>query len=136
MKTFLHGLLVSAVAALAPIKAVIITVGILILCDLITGVIAALKRKEKVSSAKLRNSVTKCLVYQTAVITGFLVQVNLLQDFIPIVNIVASLIGLTELTSLYENLNVIYGSNIFNRVIEQLGSKNLPESQKPPEPEN
>lgn len=125
MKEFLQGLLVSALAALAPIKAVIITVGILILADLFTGVLASLKRNERITSAKLRNSITKCLVYQIAVITGFLVQVHLLQNFIPIVNIVASLVGLTELTSVYENLNVIHGGNIFKRILTQLGSTNL-----------
>ena len=125
MKTFLQGLLISAVASLAPIKAVIVTVGILILADLISGVFAAKKRKSPITSAKLRNSVTKCLVYQTAVITGYLVQMHLLQNFIPVVNVVGSLIGLTELTSLYENFNVILGGSVFKRILVQLGSANL-----------
>jgi hypothetical protein len=130
MKNFLQGLIVSALATLAPIKAVLLTVGVLILSDFISGVLAANKRGEKISSAKMRNSITKCLVYQSAVITGFLVQTYLLQGFLPIVNIVASLIGLTELTSFYENLNVIKGGNIFKKIIELLGSANLAQADQ------
>ena len=130
MKNYLHGLVISALSVLAPIKAVLITVGILIFADMITGILAARKRGEQITSAKIRNSVTKCLVYQSAVITGFLVQTYLLQGFIPIVNIVASLIGLTELTSFYENLNTIKGGNIFKKIIELLGSANLAQPDK------
>ena len=130
MKNYLQGLMISALSVLAPIKAVLITVGILIFADFVTGILAAKKRGESISSAKIRNSVTKCLVYQSAVITGFLVQTFLLQGFIPIVNIVASLIGLTELTSFYENLNTIKGGNIFRKIIELLGSANLATKDK------
>jgi hypothetical protein len=130
MKNYLHGLVISALSVLAPIKAVLLTVGILIFADMITGILAAKKRGEQITSAKIRNSVTKCLVYQSAVITGFLVQTYLLQGFIPIVNIVGSLIGLTELTSFYENLNTIKGGNIFKKIIELLGSANLAQADK------
>ena len=130
MRNFLQGLVLSAIAVLAPIKAVMATVGVLIFADFVSGIIAAKKRGESISSAKIRNSVTKCLVYQSAVITGFLVQTYLFQGFIPIVNIVGSLIGLTELTSFYENLNSIKGGNIFKKIIELLGSTNLANADK------
>lgn len=124
MKQFLTGLLASIAAVLAPIKGIIITVGILIFADMISGVTAAKKRGEKISSARLRDSITKCLIYQVAIITGFLVQQYLLQDFIPIVKIVASLIGMVELKSLYENLDSIHGGDLFDRILDTLGSKN------------
>jgi hypothetical protein len=124
MKQFLTGILTSIAMVLAPIKGIIITVGILIFADMISGVAAARKRGEKISSARLRDSITKCLIYQVAIITGFLVQQYLLQDFIPIVKIVASLIGMVELKSLYENLDSIHGGDLFNRILDTLGSKN------------
>ena len=130
MKTFIQGLFISICAALAPIKAVMITVGILIVADLITGVIAARKRNEKISSARLRDSISKCLIYQTAIITGFLVQNYIMDDVIPIVKIVGSAISMVELTSLYENLNTISGTNIFKEIIDRLGSKNRPTETK------
>ena len=107
-----------------------ITVGILIVADLITGVIAARKRNEKISSARLRDSISKCLIYQTAIITGFLVQNYIMDDVIPIVKIVGSAISMVELTSLYENLNTISGTNIFKEIIDRLGSKNRPTETK------
>lgn len=107
-----------------------ITVGILIAADLVTGVIAARKRKEKISSARLRDSISKCLIYQTAIITGFLVQNYIIDDFIPIVKLVATAISMVELTSLYENLNTISGTDIFKEVIGKLGSKNRPADEE------
>jgi hypothetical protein len=125
MKSFLTNLLVSAAAALAPIKPVMITVGILIVSDLITGIWAARKRGETITSAALGRTVSKMVVYQTAVVTGFLLQRYLLADAMPIVNIVGGVIGLVEFKSFIENSNVIVGRDIMAEIIKKLGSKNL-----------
>jgi hypothetical protein len=126
MKQFLEGLLLSTIAVLAPIKAVMIVVGVLIVVDFVTGYLAARKRGEKFTSAKFRNSITKCLIYQTAVITGFLVERYMMDGVIPVSKIVSGLIASVEFTSVLENLDTIHGSSIFKTIIEKLGSKNLP----------
>ena len=56
MKDFITGLLVSTVAVFAPIKAVILVTGILIFADLFTGIMAARKKGEKITSAGLRRT--------------------------------------------------------------------------------
>lgn len=111
-------------AIFAPIKAIVITVFILILVDLIFGIYAAHKRGEAITSAGIRRTVTKIFVYEITILLGFLTQKYLLVDVIPIVNILASLIGVVELKSLLENGNDILGTNIFKSLINQLGSKN------------
>lgn len=124
MKYFLSNLLVSAMAALAPIKPVMITVGILIISDLITGIWAARKRGEQITSAALGRTVSKMVVYQTAVVTGFLLQKYLLADAMPIVNVVGGIIGMVEFKSFVENANAIVDGDIMKEILKKLSSKN------------
>jgi hypothetical protein len=120
----LEALMISLVAIFAPIKAVIIMTGVLIVVDLITGIMAARKRGEQINSAALRRTITKCLVYNCAVLTGFLVEVYMIDGLMPISKIVSGIIGVVEFSSILENLNTIHGSNLFKTLIEKLGSIN------------
>jgi Na+/H+ antiporter NhaD/arsenite permease-like protein len=121
---FLEALLAILVATFAPIKAVIVITGVLILADTITGMLAARKRGEKISSAGLRRTVTKSLVYLSAVCLGFLVEHYMIEDFLPISKIISGVISIVELKSILENLDSINGSSLFKTVIERLGSVN------------
>jgi phage-related holin len=115
---------ISIFAILAPIHSVMAVAGIMIVVDLITGVLAARKRGEIISSAALRRTVSKMLVYQSAIVTGFLCEHYLLSDTLPIVKLIAAAIGLVEMKSITENLNELNGAPIFKSLIESLGSKN------------
>lgn len=121
---YLQPLLISTLAVFAPIKSVLVVTFVLIICDMISGILAALKRGEKISSAGLRRSVTKFLVYNMAIITGFLVEHYMLSMIFPISKLIAGLISIVELKSILENLNTVNGSDIFKSVLNQLGSKN------------
>lgn len=132
MKEWLVAFGLACMAALAPIKAVLITVGILIMADAITGMYAAHKRGEELSSAAMRRTLSKFLVYQGVVITGFLLEANILDHLVPVAKIVAGAIGMVEFKSILENSNSIMNMNIFKSVIDKLGSEN----QKNSEPEN
>lgn len=109
---------------LAPIKAVMLTVGFLIFLDALTGIWAALKRKEAITSAALRRTISKMIIYQLAVISGFLIEKHLFAGDLPVTKIVAGFIGLVEFKSILENGNTILGTNIFRSLISKLGSKN------------
>lgn len=124
MKSYLSNLAISAMAALAPIKPVMITVGVLIVSDLITGIWAAHKRGEPITSAALGRTISKMVVYQTAVITGFLLQRYLLGDALPIVNVIGGVIGMVEFKSFIENANCIVDGDVFKEILKKLGSKN------------
>lgn len=124
MKELFLKLCIAAIAALAPIHAVIITVGVLIFADLIAGIWAAKKRGEEISSARMRDSITKMLVYQLVIITGYLVETHLLEGLIPVVKLAGAVIGMVELKSLLENASAILGRDLFKEVVSKLGSKN------------
>lgn len=114
--------LLAGLAVFTPIKAVIITVGILIVADFIFGVWAAKKRGEKITSKRLRDTVTKMCVYQMAVLTGFLGETYLLEGIVPVTKLVAAIIGAVELKSLFENYAAISGVD-FASIITKLGSQ-------------
>lgn len=120
----LETLLLSILAVFAPIKGVIITAMVLILADLITGILAARKKGESITSAGLRRTVTKVAVYLAAICLGFLVEKYMLSDLLPVSKIVSALIGAVEAKSIFENLDVLNGSSIFKSLIEKLGSIN------------
>lgn len=121
---FLKYLAASLIAILAPAKALLISVGFLVIADLATGLWAAYKRKEKIKSARLRDSVSKIVIYNIAVISGFLVETYMLENIFPVSKVVASVIGIVELKSILENANTIRGQDLFSTVIQKLGSKN------------
>ena len=124
MKEWLGKLLLAATAALAPIMMVIITVGVLIMVDLITGIWAALKRGEKISSAAMRRTISKIVIYQVAVISGFMLETYILEGILPVAKIVAGVIGMEEFKSILENCNMIMGGDMFKIIINKLGSDN------------
>jgi phage-related holin len=124
MKDFVVGLAVSTIAVFAPIKSVILVTGLLIFADLITGILAARKKKQPITSAGLRRTVTKIFVYNAAILLGFLAETYMLEGFIPISKIASGLIAVVEMASLLENLNIINGSPVFKALIQKLGSIN------------
>jgi hypothetical protein len=124
MKDWLQGTIVSSVAFLLPIKLVILTAGVLIIADLFTGILAAKKREEKITSAALSRTVAKMAVYQTVIITGYMLQMNLLGNVVPVINLVGSVIGMVEFKSIVENANTILGTDIFKELIKKMSSKN------------
>lgn len=119
----IKGLIVLA-SILAPIKPMLIACGVLIVADTITGMLAAYKRKEQITSAEMRRSVSKMFVYQIAIISAFVLEKWIMHDSIPVSRIVSGVIGLVEFKSILENVSSITGQDILKMVMEKLGSKN------------
>lgn len=122
VERWLGPFLLAIFAALAPIHSVLLVVGILIIGDLILGIWAAFKRGEEISSSGLRDTVTKLFVYNMVIVLGFIVQNHLVD--LPFVKVSASLIGIVEIKSVFENASDILGKPIFKEVLKKLGSKN------------
>ena len=108
----------------APIQAAIITVFVLIMADLVTGVYAAWKSEELITSSGLRRTITKLCVYEAALLLGFLTQTYLTGPYVPVSTIVSTFIGVTELKSVIENLNSISGGSLLASLVSKLGSDN------------
>lgn len=121
---FIEGLVAAILAVFAPIKMIIITTIVLVFADLLTGMIAAHKRGESLKSSAMRRTITKILVYLSAVCLGFLVETFMLEGYLAVSKIVAGLIGVVELKSILENLDSVNGSPLFKSLIKKLGSVN------------
>jgi hypothetical protein len=128
-------LLVSLVSILAPIKGMLLTVGFLVFMDTITGVLAARKKNIPIKSARLRDMVSKSLIYMSAILVFYLAETQLLGGALPLSKIVAGSIASVELMSLVENYNVLTGTNLFDSLKKVLGSVNRQNSQSPSQPE-
>lgn len=134
MINWIKFLAISIVAVFAPIQAVLATVVVLVLADMVTGVIAAYKDKEPITSAKLRTTVSKLIIYLAAICLGYLVEAYLLVDLLPVSKLIAGTVGMVEFKSLLENLNKINGSDLFKQLVSQLGSSNLVQNEMPTPP--
>jgi hypothetical protein len=100
----------------------ITAVAVLVALDMVCGIWAAYKRGEKITSAQMRHSVTKIIIYELALIVAFIAETYLLSDFIPITRIIAAAIGSSELKSLYENMSEISGDDLLKLAISKLSA--------------
>lgn len=113
---------------LLPIKGVLLTVGLCILLDTILGIYRSKKIKQKITSRKLSNIVSKMVLYQSSIILFFIIDKFILGDIIGIFTeveyIMTKLIAITlisiELKSMNENYEVISGLSIWERFKKML----------------
>lgn len=117
-------LAMSALAVLTPIKTVMIAVGFAIFVDLITGLWAAHKRGEKITSAGLQRTAIKAFVYETLVVMGYVVETYLTGAAVPVSKIASGFVGLIEMKSVTENLNDITGTDLLKALISKFASAN------------
>ena len=120
---YLEALGLMLISIFAPIQAVLATTLALIAVDLISGVVAAAKRGEKITSAGFRRSISKLIVYEVALMIGFVAETYML-PFLPVTKMISSLISLTELKSIFENMDSASGGGLLKTIIDKLGSEN------------
>lgn len=124
MKELIVKIVVVIAAIFAPAKGMILTSLVLIIVDLITGIMAARKIGTPITSAGIRRTVSKLFIYEMAIVMAFLVQTYMTGDTVPVSSIVTGMIGLTELTSVLENMNTIGGGAILKAILDKIGSVN------------
>ncbi len=125
MKNWLLGITLSLIAVFAPIKPLLLSVGFLLFADTVSGVLAARKRGEKISSSKFRTTIVKALVYNLCIMSGFAMENFILEGAMPVAKIIAGAIGVCELKSLLENANEITGMDVFQEIKKKLASPNI-----------
>jgi len=116
----LYSLLLSIALVFLPVKATLVTVMVLTVADLVSGIAAARKRRKRITSAGLKRTIIKTTVYEAVVMLGFLTERYMTGDAVPIVKILAGFIGLTELKSVMENIEIISGMSIIKLLIKKL----------------
>ena len=136
LSRLLDTLAASLLALFAPIQTMLLSTGALVICDLITGVMAARKAGQPITSKGIKRTVVKLLVYDLAILLAHITEVYLTQHSIPVLNVVTSIIGITELKSCLENLQKISGSGVVTLILDRISSaKNVDNSKSPANPD-
>jgi len=104
---------------LSPISGIIISIGVLITIDFILGIIAAFKTKTSINSTRMADTLIKVFAYQLLILSSFIVETQM-ADWLPLVQITSSFIGITELLSIGENFQKITGIGFVTYLKEQI----------------
>jgi hypothetical protein len=86
--------LLSIVGIFSPIVPLMLTVGFLIATDFVMAIYKAWKKKEKITSRKMYNTVPKIFIYNLMIISVFLLEKYIIQSGVPIEKVAASAIAL------------------------------------------
>lgn len=129
-------LLLTCLAFLAPVKPLMVGAIVLVALDSITGVFAAHRRGEPITSAGFRRTITKGTVYTLAILASYVAEKMLLDHAVPVAKLVAGAIGVTEIKSCLENCGSALGMPVFRALMAKFGSVNdeaviQPAAEKP-----
>lgn len=108
-------IILGLMAFLAPIQGILITVGVLILADTILGVWKAKKLKEKISSRKLSQIISKMFLYEGTIVLFFMIDKYILGDILQqffaveylLTKVVALVLASIEVFSMDENYRAV-----------------------------
>ncbi|MFP9114311.1 phage holin family protein [Flavobacterium sp. RHBU_3] len=106
-----------------PIKGILLAVGVAVAFDTITGVYKSVKLNGWMSirSRRLSDVIGKILLYNTAVLTMFVMDKFLLDEFFKLwfsidflfTKVISAILFIIELTSIKENFEAAYGLNLW-----------------------
>lgn len=115
---FLAGL-----AVFLPIKELMLTIGFLVGADMIVGIWKALKLKQRIRSRRMSDTITKLLLYQIAIMSGFLIETFIISELIPITKLVATVIAVIEFKSIIESIESVTGKDLWSKIKTIIGRK-------------
>ena len=102
----------------SPAYPIMIGIGFLVTMDFITGILAAKKRGEIITSKKMRPTIMKGFGYMASILIAFIMQNIFLTDM-EVMKIVSGLVAMIELKSLDENLLDITGKSVFKQFLKE-----------------
>lgn len=102
-----------------PVGPFLLLVGFFVTMDTISGMAAAVKNHETLTSKKFREIFPKFIVYGVAVLVSHVLQKEFFPDF-PALKIVAGYVAYSELMSIDENIQKITGVSMFKTLIKKL----------------
>jgi len=124
LQALFAGLVAWLVSFIMPVSHFLLFVTALVVADLITGIVAARKRSEKIRSDRMRGTVTKVAMYFIAILAArgmdvvFLIPKNLHLD---LTWFIAAFIAVTEFKSVLENVEESTGVDLWTAVGRKLG---------------
>lgn len=102
-------ILISVTAFFAPVIPCLSLLISIIFVDFFTGIWKARRLKQKITSFRMRDSITKMVLYSILILLGFSIETIILSGHIPLLLIVAGLIIVVEFYSIIENVEQITG---------------------------
>lgn len=121
MKTYIAYFFTTLLLFFAPIQGLLISVGTAIALDTIFGIAKSIKLKDKITSRKLSNIVSKFVLYQAAVLLIYTIDTFLLGEFFKMwfsipyffTKIVTIILIFIEAVSIKENFEEAFEVNVF-----------------------
>jgi hypothetical protein len=130
MGKYLNAFVMAIITFFSPIAGLLLAVGAMIALDTILGITKAIKQEgwESVTSRKASVIISKFLLYQLTVITFFIIDYNLINEFTKIhyqnnyllTKFITLSLCLVEAKSIDENIKVIFGFSIWTNLKEVL----------------
>ncbi len=110
---------------LSPTGPWLAAIGFFVIADMILAIIIAYRQPGGISnikSRKLRNTITKFVVYAIAVITAHIIEVKFIPGMM-VTELVSGLIAASEIKSIDENIEKITGKSLFKSIIAKFAPK-------------
>jgi len=130
MGKYFNAFIMSIITFFSPIAGLLLAVGAMIALDTILGITKAIKLEgwESVTSRKASVIISKFLLYQLTVITFFIIDYNLINEFTKIhyqndyllTKFITLSLCFVEAKSIDENIKVIFGFSIWTNLKEVL----------------
>lgn len=111
-KNYAAELLTFIIIFFSPVKAAIFSVIVLALFDFVTGLAASRKKDQPWTSRRAYSSIVKVTMYSVLILASHLMETHLI-DFLPLVKLATSSIAMVELKSLYENISITLGIDLW-----------------------
>lgn len=128
--SILKTLIVSLVAFLSPIHGLLLAVGVMIFMDTLLGIIKSIKLDgwESITSRRASVIISKFLLYQLTVLTFFIIDYNLINEFTKLhyqnnyllTKLITISLCFVEAKSIDENIKAIFGFSIWTNLKEVL----------------
>ena len=104
---------------MADIKSALFAIGFLIIADTVTGIWASVNTNNYITSRKGGRIISKFLLYPLSIIVAKVAE-SYLSPGIPWVEVTSGIIAIVEIKSIFENISLILGFDLWKRVKETI----------------
>jgi phage-related holin len=111
MKVLLLKALTATMWLLAPIQAALITTIAMVFIDFVTGILVSRKNGIKLTSNGFKRTAVKLMVYLALITLSAIVE-RFMAPAMPLSHIASGFVGMTELKSVLENLQLLTGVGV------------------------
>jgi phage-related holin len=126
VQSFIITLFFAALTEFAPLKNMVHALFFLVLVDLLTGVWASVSNGNKITARRFSRSLIKTFIYLLTIITVWTANKHILSSesvALSIDTIICGFIAITELKSIFENLQRISKQPILSILLERLSAE-------------